>query len=333
MRTFDADATREALPFDRLVPALAQRFAEGCTVPPRQMHTLADPEGGEMTVLVMPAWVPGRCFGLKTITIAPGNAQRGLPGLHATYQLHDARTGQPLASIDGNELTARRTAAASALAASHLARADARRLLVLGAGRVAALLAPAYRAVRPIDEVRVWTRRPEAARALAESLRADGFDARPADDLPDAVGWADVVSCATLATAPLVQGRWLREGSHLDLIGSFTPQMREADDACFAGAGLWVDTEEALQKSGDLLGPLSRGVLAPADVRGTLAQLSRGERAGRGSAGERTVFKSVGTALEDLAAAMLVLERYDPQFPTPPAQQPPSTPSRPSPWR
>jgi ornithine cyclodeaminase len=116
------------------------------------------------------------------------------------------------------------------------------------------------------------------------------------------------VSCATLATAPLIEGRWLRPGSHLDLIGSFTPAMREADDACFAGAALYVDTEEALQKSGDLLGPMSRGVFAPGDLRGTLAGLARGEVSGRRSAQERTVFKSVGTALEDLAAAILVYE-------------------------
>ena len=148
----------------------------------------------------------------------------------------------------------------------------------------------------------------EQAEALAVKLRGEGVDARAANELASAVAQADIVSCATLATAPVIQGRWLRPGSHLDLIGSFTPAMRESDDDCYAGARLFVDTDEALQKSGDLLGPMSRGVFAADDVRATLAALARGTSAGRRSAGERTVFKAVGTALEDLAAATLVYE-------------------------
>ena len=181
-------------------------------------------------------------------------------------------------------------------------------VFAVGAGRVARLLPAAYRAVRPIARVRVWARSPEQAEALAAQWRAQGFDAQRADDLGAAVSEADIVSCATLATEPLLQGRWLRPGSHLDLIGSFTPAMREADDACWAGAAIYVDTEEALSKSGDLLGPLARGVITPASVRGTLTSLARGEAPGRLSPSERSVFKSVGTALEDLAAAMLVME-------------------------
>jgi ornithine cyclodeaminase len=308
MKIFDADASRDALPFDRLIPALATMFARGCEVPPRHVVELVAPDGSRMTSLIMPAWLPGRCYGIKTVNIAPGNAARGLPGLHSTYMLYDAVTGAPLAQIDGDQITTRRTAAASALAASKLARPDARRLLVVGAGAVARLLAHAYRAVLPIEEVVVWARSPQRAAALADELRAGGIDAVDAPDLAHAVRCADVVSCATLASEPVVRGEWLRPGSHLDLIGSFTPAMREADDACFAGAHLYVDTEEALQKSGDLLGPMSRGLFSAADIEGTLAGLCRGTTAGRRTAGERTVFKSVGTALEDLAAAMLVAE-------------------------
>ena len=308
MDLVDADATRAALPFERLIPALRRHFASGCDVPPRQVHRIAAPDGGELTSLVMAAWLPGRYYGVKTINIAPGNAARGLPALHATYLLFDAVTGVPLALIDGDVLTARRTAAASALAAAWLARAAARHLLVVGAGRIAHLLAPAYRCVRPIERVSVWARAPSAADALVGALRGSGFDAARACDLADAVGRADIVSCATLATAPLIEGRWLRPGSHLDLIGSYTPAMREADDACFAGAALYVDTDEALHKSGDLLGPLARGVIGPGDVRGTLAGLARGDVAGRSDPAQRTVFKSVGSALEDLAAAIEVVE-------------------------
>ncbi|RYF14296.1 MAG: ornithine cyclodeaminase family protein [Comamonadaceae bacterium] len=313
MKIYDAAATAAALPFDRLVPALREMFARGCEVPARHVHEVAVPGSEPFTSLIMPAWVPGQYYGIKMINIAPGNAKRGLPGLHAVYTLFDGATGVPLAVMDGDVITHRRTAAASALAASWLAREDARHLLVVGAGQIARLLPHAYRAVRAIDRVSVWARDMAKAEALAAQWRSEGLSASAVPDLQAACGEADIVSCATLATEPVVHGAWLNAGTHLDLIGSFTPAMREADDDCFAGASLYLDTEEGLKKSGELLGPMARGVFSPADVRGTLATLSRGETAGRGSPGERTVFKSVGNALEDLAAAILVDEsRFPP---------------------
>ncbi|SFM75803.1 ornithine cyclodeaminase family protein [Variovorax sp. OV329] len=307
MKIFDAATTRAALDFDRLLPALHAAFAGQVCVPARHVHEVkmgAD----EGTVLIMPAWSEDGFLGIKTVNIFPGNGARGLPGLHASYVLYDARTGVPLAMMDGDEITSRRTAAAAALGASFLARTDARRLLVLGTGRVARLLPAAMRQVRPgIDAVTVWNHRPEGAQALAAQWRAQGLDARAADDLEDAVRHADIVSCATLSTAPLVRGEWLQPGSHLDLIGSFTPQMREADPACFGdGARSFVDTGEALKKSGDLLDAMAAGHLREDEVQATLFQLCRGERQGRASDAERTVFKAVGNALEDLAAATLV---------------------------
>ena len=294
------------MPFERLVPALRERFAQGCEVPLRHSHTVAAGPDNTLTSLIMPAWVPGRCYGAKTVNIATGNARLGLAGLHSTYLLYDAVTGAPMAWMDGDQITARRTAAASALTATWLARADARHLLIVGAGQVAKLLPDAYRTVRQIERVTVWVRNDAQARAFVAELRGRGWDAHCAASLQAAAGVADIVSCATLATQPVLMGRWLPPGSHLDLIGSFTPTMREADDDCFAGAAVYVDTEEALSKSGDLLGPMSRDVFRAEDVKGTLAQLSRGQACGRGTAEQRTVFKSVGTALEDLAAAMLV---------------------------
>jgi ornithine cyclodeaminase/alanine dehydrogenase-like protein (mu-crystallin family) len=310
---FDAAAVAAALPFDRLVAALREAFAAGAEVPARHVHRLPDGAGGELTSLLMPAWTmptaadPG-FYGVKVINVAPGNAVRGLPGLHGSYLLFEAATGRPLAVMDADVLTARRTAAASALAAAYLSRPDASRLLVLGAGRVAALLPAAMASVRPIHHVAVWARRPEAAATLAVRWQVAGFEVELVDDanLPAAVATAHIVSTATLASEPLVQGEWLAPGSHLDLIGSFAPTMREADDDCFRGARIAIDTEEALAKSGDLLGPLSRGVFTPAEVRATLAQLARGAVPGRTQEKQRTVFKSVGTALEDLAAARLV---------------------------
>lgn len=311
MQIFNTETTRKALGFRPLIAQLGTTFAKGCEVPLRHTHRIDVPDGVQGTVLIMPAWQPGAYLGIKTVNIFAGNSARGLPGLHSTYVLYDASTGRPLAQLDGDEITSRRTAAASALAARWLAREDARRLLVVGAGRVASLLPDAYRAVRPIEEVAVWSPRSASADALVTRLRADGIAAHAVTDLAQAAAQADIVSCATLATEPVVRGEWLRPGSHLDLIGSFTPQMREADDACFAGARLFVDTDEALQKSGELLGPMSRGVFAASDVVATLAELCRGTSSGRRDASERTVFKSVGTALEDLAAATLVYETAD----------------------
>ena len=304
MNFFDAESTRNALPFELLIPALRTMFAAGCSVPPRHLHEVG-PANASVISLIMPAWVD-RYYGVKIVNIAPGNAARGLPGLHASYLLHDAATGVPLALIDGDELTARRTAAASALAASWLARPDAAHLVIVGAGRVASLIANAMRSVRTIRRVTVWARNGARAQALAASLRRQDFDAAASDDLEHAVRCADIVSCATHAAEPLLRGQWLGVGSHLDLIGSFKPTMREADDACFAGAAIYIDTEEALAKSGDLLGPMSRGIFTKAEVRGTLAMLARGQAEGRTDADARTVFKGVGSALEDLAAAMLV---------------------------
>jgi ornithine cyclodeaminase/alanine dehydrogenase-like protein (mu-crystallin family) len=302
LRWLDAAAVRRGTPFAALLPALRAMFVAGCEVPPRHVHAIGDAG----TSLIMPAWQPGHCYGVKTVNIFPGNSARGLPGLHGVYTLFDANTGVPLAVLDGSELTARRTAAASALAAGFLARADASRLLLVGAGRVAALLPEALRCALPrLHEVQVWNRSQAPAARLAAKLSAQGFAARPVHDLPAAVRQAEVVSCATLSTSALVQGAWLAPGAHLDLIGSFSPAMREADAACFSRSSVFVDTEEALAKSGDLLQALAEGHFQPQQLQATLAQLCQGAHAGRSAAAQITLFKAVGSALEDLAAAQL----------------------------
>jgi ornithine cyclodeaminase len=305
MQFIDTATTRRHLGFAPLIAALHAMFVGDCEVPTRHTHRVAGADGGG-TLLLMPAWRAGKKLGIKTVTIFPGNSALGKPGLHSTYLLFDAATGEPLAQLDGNEITSRRTAAASALAASFLARADAGRLLVVGTGRVAQLMAEAMCAVRPITDVQVWNHRPASALALAERLRDDGFAARAVDDLNAAVGSVDIISCATLSIAPLIRGAWLCPGTHLDLVGSFTPQMREADAECFARSRVFVDTEEALSKSGDLLQAMAEGRFSADHLQATLADLCVGRHAGRCDATERTLFKSVGTALEDLAAAELV---------------------------
>ncbi len=297
MRMLDAAATAATLPFDRLVPALRAAFTGKAGVPDRHHHSLP----GGATLLLMPAWQRD-WLGVKIVTVHPGNAARGVPAVHSTYLLTEAATGRPALLLDGDTLTARRTAAASALAASFLARPEASRLLLVGAGRVASLLPAAHRSVRPVREVRVWNPTVARADALVAALRADGFDAARTDDLPAAAAWADIISCATLSTVPLIQGAWLRPGTHLDLIGAFTPAMREADEAAMRGARVFVDTLAALHEAGELAG------LREENVCGTLQTLCQGGP-GRSCANEVTAFKSVGTALEDLAAATLVSEQ------------------------
>ncbi|MGN6821040.1 MAG: ornithine cyclodeaminase family protein [Sphingomonas sp.] len=308
-----AAETRRALPFDALIPALRTAFAGDATVPGRHHHHIHHPEG-DGVLLLMPAW-NADLLGTKIATIHPANNTRGVPSVHSTYLLADAATGAPLALLDGNEITARRTIAASALAATFLARRDASRLLVVGAGKIAALAALAYAAVRPIRQVAIWNRDVAKAERLAAELRKQGFDAEATRSLETAAREADIVTCATPSTAPIIQGEWLAPGTHLDLIGSFTPEMREADDACFARGRIYVDTRAALTETGDLTGPIANGIITPDDVIGSLADLCAGRVAGRGAAEEITILKSVGTALADLAAAALVhARRSTPSF-------------------
>jgi len=299
MKILDADQAAAALPFERLIPALRDAFVNGAEAPLRHRHDLAQPDGTTAALLLMPAWRAGGFVGVKVVSVFPGNGARSLPAVSASYLLCDGATGQHLALIDGAEITRRRTAAASALAGSFLARDDAASLLIVGSGHIAGLMAPAYRAVRPIARVRVWNIRPAGAVSLAARLRTEGWKAEAVTDLPAAVQAADIVTCATLSREPLVRGEWLRPGTHLDLIGGFTPAMREADDAAMRRARVFIDTDAALAEAGDLTG-VRRDAIA-----GDLFTLCRGETPGRRNSEEITLFKSVGSALEDLAAAAL----------------------------
>lgn len=304
MLTIDADTARRFLAFERLVPTLRDAFVAGCVVPPRHHHHGVG-NADDSTLLLMPAWAGGY-MGIKVVSVFPGNGRRGLPGLHASYLLCDADTGEHLALIDGDQITARRTAAASALGASYLARADARSLLILGAGRIGSLMAEAYRSVRPIERVTVWNPTAANAQRLVKELRNAGFDAEVAHDLEAAVRAADCISSATLSTAPLIRGAWLTPGTHVDLIGSFSPTMREADDDVFVGTSVFVDAPTAVHESGDLVDPIANGRLREDAIRADLAALCGGAHPGRENDAEITVFKAVGTALEDLASATLI---------------------------
>ena len=311
MRFFDAAKTAELLPWGAVVRALERGFHDGCEMPVRHHHGVAAPAGDpEATLLLMPAWTAGGYLGVKVATVFPGNVSRGLGAVQASYILSSAVTGEPLALIDGLELTLRRTAAASALASKFLSRPDARRLLVVGTGNLAPHLAAAHAAARPDLEIEFWGRRPEKALEASRSPLLQGLRTGTAVDLEAAVRAADIVSTATLATEPLVLGSWLQPGVHVDLVGGFTPAMRETDDEAMRRSTVFVDTRAgALVEGGDLPQPIESGALAPEDVAADLYELCRGEHGGRRDGQEITLFKSVGAALEDLFAAILLWER------------------------
>ncbi len=293
-----------------MIECLREAFRGACTAPLRHRHSIPTRDGGEGTMLLKPAWRPGGPFAVKIVNVFAGNTTRGLPSVLGSVMLFDGDTGAPLAAIDGQALTVRRTAAASALAADYLARPDATRLLVVGTGQLAPALARAHASVRPIETVEIWGRTPDHAKRVASRLASDGLDARAVETLQDAVERAHIVTCATLANDPLIMGDWLHEGLHLDLVGSYAPEMREADDAAMRRARIYVDTREgALAEAGEFVQAFAAGVITPGDVVGELSELCRGEVGGRASDDEITLFKSVGTALEDLAAAELALAR------------------------
>lgn len=305
MRVYSAEETRDLLPIGALIEALREMFRAGAAAPLRHHHAIALEDQPDATLLLMSAWNPAGLGGVKIVNVNPGNAAIGMAAVSSSYLLFDARTGRHLAILDGDAITNRRIPAVAALAASYLARADARRLLVVGAGHVATNLANAFRAVRPIEDVAVWDIDAGMAETLVRRLNDAGLHAELATDLESAVAGADIVSCATLATEPLIRGAWLRPGQHLDLIGSFRPDMREADDDAVRRARVYIDTEGALKESGDLIGPIRSGALTEEEIVGDLFGLCRASAASRRDSHEITLFKATGIALSDLAAAAL----------------------------
>ena len=225
-----------------LIDRLDQLFRSGCEMPPRHHHTIASPAGpgsADATLLLMPAWTraPSGRLGVKVVTVFPDNGRRSLPSIYGQYLLLDGETGASLALLDGTMLTKRRTACASGLASRYLSRIDSARLLMIGTGALAPHLIRVHAKVRPIREVAIWGRRPEEAQRLAHQLSSSlpttvgrTVTVRAVADRQQAVRAADIVSCATLSRAPLVEGAWLREGQHIDLVGAYTPEMRESDD-------------------------------------------------------------------------------------------------------
>ncbi len=289
------------LPWPRLIAAIAAGLAVPITAPPRHYHY---PENSHDLLLLMPAWTQGRWLGAKASAMLPNSPGRSAGG----YLLFDRKLGTLAAVLDGVALTNRRTAAASALAAMALARADATRLLVLGSGPLAEALAEAHASVRAYTSIAVWARTPAGAQAMAARLAAKGLPARAVADAQAAAGEADVIASATASPAPVLRGAWLRPGCHVDLVGAHEPAAREADSDLVAMAALYADVRaNVLREAGDIIIPLTEGRITADALRGELTDLIGKSPADLRSAEAITLFKSTGFAALDMIAATAAL--------------------------
>ncbi|MCR4283331.1 MAG: ornithine cyclodeaminase family protein [Bauldia sp.] len=312
MRVVGAAEIDRLLDYPGLIEAIREAFAGTIIAPARHHHRITRP-GAEATLLLMPAWheAANGYAGVKIVSVFPDNAARSKPSVTGTYLLLAGDSGEPLAALDGVALTLWRTAATSALASRYLSRTESSRLAMIGAGALAPRLVAAHASVRPIAEVTVWSRTAENARRLAATLKRPGLSVTASEDLAATVAGADIVSAATLAHEPLIRGAWLKPGTHVDLVGAYTPRMREADDDTIRRARVFVDTRAGMKESGDIAEPLRTGNNADTDIAGDLHDMVRGLADGRRSAAEITLFKSVGNAIEDLAAAVQVWKRLN----------------------
>jgi len=307
---FSPKQVSELLPWPELIAAIEQILAEtGAHAPERTVHTVPDANGNDAALLLKPGWVAGDVIAIKAVTFFPDNGSLDLPTVNAGVLLFSGANGTLLGACDGNELTTRRTAAASAVAAKRLARPDAKRLLVVGTGALSPMTAQAHCAVRNYDTVEIWGRDAAKAQRVANSLITDNIAARVADDLDASVANADVITCVTGAKSPLVKGALLRDGAHVDLIGAFTPEMRESDDDVVRRATVFADTRSDGVLAGDLAQPLAAGIITHDDIAADLLELATGAHPGRTSDEQITMFKSAGFALEDVAAARLVFSQ------------------------
>jgi len=308
------EAIEKSTDFKELIKKIRTAFKENTMqIPMRHHHDFPNPEIGEdSTLLLMPAWNPSKEAGVKIVTVSPKNGQFDLPSIQGAYIYLDATNGGIKAILEAKNLTAKRTAAASALASSFLSREDSSSLLMIGTGALSVNLIKAHASVRPIQEVYVWGRSYEKAVAICEELKEEQFTVYPIHKIEDKIAEVDIVSSATLSKNPLVLGRLLRAGQHIDLVGAYKKDMREADDETIIKASVYVDTfQGGLRESGDIVIPLQNGTLKESDIKADLFELCADLKQGRLNDNEVTLFKSVGHALEDLAAATYYYNKYN----------------------
>ena len=300
-------------PWPLLIDAIRDAFREGGVSPNRSHHSIPGRDRDDIILLQMPAWNREGEFGIKLAAVAPSNAALGYPTLHGVYVLFSGATGKPVAILNAGALTARRTAAASALASRCLSRWDSRTLLIIGTGRVARQLIAAHCSVRPIEEVRVWGRDPAKAVDVAnEASQTIGVRCVCVPDVEAGAVGADIISSAVSTESPLLRSEWVGPGTHIDLVGAYQPTMSEADVEVVGTADqVFVDTiEGAESEAGDLIQAVQAGTFSFDRVAGDMYRMSSGNASLRNNPEEITLFKSVGTALEDLAAAQLCVRQY-----------------------
>ena len=308
MRIIEAADVNRVLEFPALVEALRAAFAAPAGMPRRMVFRLDESNGTHDAFALLPAW-NDEVIGVKAFTYLPGNAAAGRAILNSKILLFDRPTGRPLDLVDGTSVTYWRTAAIAGLAADHLARQDAHRLVVCGTGNLAPYMVQAHAAVRPLTDIAIWGRRRERAARTVELVQSQRPDlaCRVVDDLEDAVGAADIVSCVTGAHDPIILGDWVRPGTHTDFFGNHERTGRECDTNLVVKARVFVDSRaNVLNEAGEILIPIEEGRFDAGAIVGELADLCSGAVSGRGSDDEITLFKSVGTALSDLATAQLV---------------------------
>ncbi|MCG8311521.1 MAG: ornithine cyclodeaminase family protein [Cytophagales bacterium] len=312
MKFFSKTEIEKALDYPSLIEKLEDAFQQNYEIPQRLHYNYESGMGQDAsTMLLMPAWKNEKYVGLKVISVSPYNSEKNQATIQGVYVLMNAKDGQLLALYDAKSLTNLRTAASSALASKYLSKKYAKSLFMIGTGALAPELIKAHCAVRPIEKVAVWGRNFEKARKVSDELGLNGVQVFPVKNIKDFVSKAEIISTATSSPAPLVFGNQLVRGQHLDLVGAFKPTWREADEEVIINSSVFADTRKgALKESGELLMPMGKGLFAPEDIKADLFDLCNKQHAGRSYDEEKTVFISVGYALEDLAAAELVWEKY-----------------------
>ncbi len=311
MRMIDAATVHRLLDWPGVIEALRQGHLRPAPKTARAVLDQPRADGQPDMLLALPTWQKDEALGVKIVTSFPQNVPlHGLPTVDALYLLFSPETGKPLAVIDGEALIFRKTAADSALGASFLAPVRAQRLLMIGAGALAPYVVEAMLAVRPrLREIEIWNRTAHRAEELAARLRGQGHNATAVADLGGSMASADIVVAATMSETPLVEGAALKPGAHVNLIGSFTPQMREGDDTLLRRARIFVDDYGCLDRSGEFVGPLARGLITRDDVLADLFRLCREGVPGDGTAGSVTLFKNGGAGHLDLFVASHLMKR------------------------
>jgi len=299
--------------FPELISVMKNAFASSAIeVPLRHHHDFSNPkEQVDSTLLSMPAWNPGNEAGVKIVTVSPNNGNYNLPSIQGTYIYLDAHKGTVKAILAAKALTAKRTAAASALAASFLAKNNASSLLMIGTGALSKNLILAHASVRHIKTVFVWGRNFKNAQAICEELSNEEFSISAIKTIKEKISEVDIISCATLSKTPLVLGKYLKKGQHIDLVGAYKKDMRESDDEAILKSQIYVDTYQGgLKESGDIVQPLQKGIISDKDIKADLFELCSNKKQGRQHNEEITYFKSVGHALEDLSAATYYYKKF-----------------------